>query len=347
MSVKIPFHDIGRIQARHKKPLLTIIENILESGRALQGQHTKELVENLKSITGRRFVLPVGSCTDALSLALRTLKLAPVEEVLVTSYSFIASMSCIREAGAIPSFVDICPETAHMDIGHLEQKINERTRAIIAVSLFGQVMDIDSVEEVAEANDLLIIEDAAQSFGAKYKGIPAGNLGYISCLSFDPTKSIWANGTAGALLTDDEFTYDEAKFYHYKNWGRNSQISEIDAAIVNYWLKRREELKTMREAVAEQYISGLDGMADVKILEEEPHSTQVYHKFVIRAKDRDNLKVYLAGKGIETKIHYEIPFEMLPNARLLGRQALSLPIYPCLSDDDVDYIIGCIRLFYS
>jgi dTDP-4-amino-4,6-dideoxygalactose transaminase len=332
------------------------------------GNETEELENELCRFTGRKFAIGLNSCTDALYLALKTANIGAGDEVLVTSFSFIASASPILRAGATPVFVDISPDTFLMDFTTLENKLTKKTKAIIAVHLFGQTLDMAAVENFSKEHNLVLIEDAAQALGAMFNGRKAGTMGLSSCLSFDPTKVISAFGSGGALLTDDEKVenYVRQLRYHGKTndndfafTGLNCRLSGSSCALLTYQIKEllNERIIRLRE-IAEIYNQELNGLPDVIIPFLDNKCFHIYHKYVIRSQSRDELRSFLKNRGIETMVHYPLPLSdynvfvqgsgekpILPVCRQSGKEVLSLPIFPELSNEEIYYICDSIKCF--
>ncbi len=350
--------------------IVEAVIRIYESGRVLQGKEISELEETMMKESGRKHAVAVGSCTDALFFALKSTSLKPGDEVIVTCLSFLASASCIPRAGLFPVFSDIDPKYYMMDIDSLDKLVTERTKAIITVSLFGQMINMEKVMEFAQRHNLIVIEDAAQSLGSSYKDKPAGSFGDISCLSFDPTKVVNAHATSGMLLTDDSSIAETVRGlrYHGKNQttgtfdiiGNNSQMSSLQAALLMIKMKRCHEWEDARIRIATRYSDSLSSLKEVSIPKTLPYSKHIYHKYVMRVKDRDGLKKYLAEHGIGTNIHYRtiIPDQpcmqpymnsnsRFPIAEDVSKNILSLPIYPELTEKEVDYITESIKEFYK
>jgi dTDP-4-amino-4,6-dideoxygalactose transaminase len=294
----------------------------------------------------------------------------PGDEVLVTSFSFIASASPIIRAGAIPVFVDIDPATFLMDLADLSQKITPKSKAIIGVHLFGQLLDFARLEAIASENKLVLIEDAAQGFGSESGERKAGGMGDISCFSFDPTKIVSAYGSGGAVLTDSEDTFRFLKKlrYHGKSehnefemLGYNSRLSDLNCAHLSFQITEHLAQRIHRlNEIARLYQKNLQNLSYIRLPENIMRGKHVYHKYVIRTGNRDELKQFLAEKGIATMVHYSKPLYEYPlfsgitdrpphnplSKRICG-EVLSLPIFPELSDNEIDYICNTIHSFKS
>jgi len=327
MDKAIKFHRIDRQIQQHWEALEDRIKEV-KNGQALGGEAITKLEQQVAKLTARKYALCVGSCTDALSLSLLGCGIGAGDEVLVTPFTFPASYTCIDRVGATKVFLPVDKNTLHIDIDRIEEFITPKTKAIIVVNLFGDMMDMDKLGAVIRKHKgIYVIEDAAQSF----TGRGAGSYGDVSCISFDPTKVVpCIFGTGGMILTDCDLIYHKVSTLHYKNAGTNSQMGTIDASICSFWLDIQHQLHVMRNFIAETYKNNFRGVVPIM-------DNDINHKFVIRPFHRDRLKNYLAEKGIETKIHY-------PSDEI--KDVLSLPIYPTLRNDELEYIIKCVKEFY-
>jgi len=369
IKMPIPFYGIKKFYEENAQEILEVVGRVY-SGGMLFGEETMQLEKDLVELTGRKYAVTVGSCTDALFFALKSLGVGAGDEVIITSFSFIASVSPILRVRAVPVFVDIDPETCLMDIFDMGKKITPRTKAIIAVHLFGQTVDISSIEKIARKNNIKLIEDAAQGLGAKSGNRMAGSMGQASCLSFDPTKVISAFGSGGAVLTDDEAVYKKIiqLRYHGKGegddfvWeGYNSRLSASQSALLSYQLRSHldKRINRLRE-IAGIYDKEIGKIAEINIPESLPGNFHIYHKYVIQTSQRDTLKLYLKENGIDTMIHYTRPlfeYSLFKNrsykaektlvCKNICNKVLSLPIYPELTNQQIDYICNSIKKFYS
>ena len=366
----VPFYGLDREFRRHKRDILRILKRVWGTGVALQGPDVAELEELIAERCGRRFAVATGSCTDALAFALMANGIGSGDEVLVTTFSFFASVSAILRVGAIPRLLDIEPHHYMMDVESLGQRNTDNTKAIVAVHLFGQTLPMEKIEAFARSRDLVLIEDAAQALGGRDGTRPAGSMGHASCFSFDPTKMPGSFGSGGMLLTDDESIAEHVRRlrYHGRNrrtrlieeLGYNSQLSTDKAAVLAFKLSRLEEWLDQRREISDLYIDGLSGLEEVQPPRSRPGSSHTWHKFVIRARHRDDLAAALADAGVETMVHYprvlcDEPclqrsprtWDEVPVAREATAQVLSLPIFPQLTTGEARYVVDSIKSFYA
>lgn len=346
-------------------PMLDRTASVLASGQVLQGRYVEQVEARVAALAGRRHAVAVGSGTDALFFALICSGIGPGDEVLVPAVSFVASASAIVRAGAVPVFVDIGPDIG-IDLAVAQRLMTPNTRALLHVHLFGAMTDPAALERFATSNGILLIEDFAQSFGARYGNRAAGSIGMASATSFDPTKVIGAPGSGGALVTDDPEIAARARRLrlHGKSGndfielGYNSQMPSLTAAIIDLKLDHHDSWSRRRRAVAERYKDGLAG-TPVTLPPVDPQVTHIWHKFVILWDRRDALAAALQAAGIPTRIHYHQPLDREPMFHAVRKadaspaateycgRTLSLPIHSHLSDHDVDQVIAAVRGFFA
>jgi len=363
----IPFFAAQRELAAHGRELLERMTDVLAGGQTLQGEQVSAFEDALARRLGRAHAVAVGSGTDALFFALRALDIGPGDEVLVPALSFIASASCVVRAGARPVFVDTCARHL-LDLDSARANIKIKTRAVIAVDLFGQTPHVPALDEFAREHRLLVIEDAAQALGATH----AGAIGAVSCLSFDPTKPLAAPGSGGALLTDDAAIaarvrrlrwHGRDEHGRYAELGYNSQLPEVSAAVLRHKLELEPGWRAARQAIAARYDAALAAMPAIQAPERGELTAHAFSKYVIRARDRDQLRERLARAGVPTRIHYARPLRheplfagaagddaatpgdarACPNAERATREVLSLPIHAFLHEREVDLVVEALR----
>lgn len=308
----------------------------------------------------------VANGTDALEIAIEALGLPGGSEIIVPANSFISSAEAVTRCGHRVIFADVSQETYTLDISDVENRISSRTKAIVAVHLYGHPCRMDKLADLAIEHNLKIIEDCAQAHGAEYNGCRIGAMGHVGAFSFYPGKNLGAYGDAGAILTNDKELASRCRMianhgridkYNHLMEGRNSRLDGLQAAILNVKLKYLDSWIIRRNAIAQRYMKGLGGIESIILPVITNNVRHVFHLFVIRILDRDGLKKYLASKGIETGIHYPIALPKLSaysylkqdiellNANKMDTQLLSLPMSEQLSDEEVDEVIQRVRDF--
>jgi len=346
--------------------LLPIIDRVMSSGKFVLEEECEKFEQSVAKLCGVKYVAALNSGTDALMFAMLSSGIRKGDEVITPSNSFIASTSSIVHIGAKPVFIDVLTNQ-NLDFSKIEELITKKTRAIMPVHLSGRACDMDPILEIAKKYDLLVIEDAAQSIGSRYKGIPTGSLGDIGCFSTHPLKNLNACGDGGFITTNDENIYNQIKIL--RNHGKKSQflvsqfglVSRMDnlqAAILNYRLGKIESINNKRRSNAKEYIDRLN--KDIFIPLDHDDLFNTYHSFVIQTKNRNKLKEHLSSKGIKTAIHYPIPIHLQKASAGLGYsmgdlpvtekqcdEILSLPIHQYLSKDDLSAVINEINSFKS
>lgn len=369
MIREIPILDLVHQHQSLSAELLKEISAVLESGHFILGPNVVAFEEEFARYLGIDYALGLNSGTDALHLALRALDIGPGDEVITSTFSFIATAEAISIVGARPVFVDIDPRTYALDPRRVEEAVTPRTRAIIPVHLYGTPSSMADIVSIARRHDLAIVEDCAQSVGATIDGKMTGTFGTISAFSFFPSKNLGACGDGGMIVTgrDDLAARVRAlrahggrKKYFHEEIGLNSRLDEIQAAILRVKLRHLEEWTQGRRAVAQRYNEALSGMAGIQTPSEEPGCRNVYHQYTIRTSRRDDLQTFLRAHGVSTMVYYPLPLHLqpayahlgykhgdLPNAEAAAASVLSLPVSPDLARDDQDRVIEVIREFAS
>jgi len=355
-------HNYLREQFSDFRKIFEDLEKLIQDGDYTLGKPVNEFEKNFSKMINVKYAIGVNSGTDALTLSLKALDVGYGNEVITTPNTFIATVGAIVDSGAKPIFVDV-REDYNINPDLIEEKITEMTRAIIPVHLTGRPADLGSIIKIADKHNLYVIEDAAQAIGAKYKGQKVGSFGITGCFSLHPLKNLNVIGDAGVITTNDHRIYD--KLLKLRNhglrdrdvcdcFGYNSRMDAIHAAIANLKLKYIDKWNKRHREIASFYIENLKESVPVERDYEEP----VYHRFIIRHSIRNELQEYLLKEGIETKVHYPIPIHLQPAAKYLGykkgdfpiaeEQAntiLSIPLYPQLTIEQLDFIVNKIRNF--
>lgn len=342
------------------------IRRVLDSGWYILGSEVEAFERGLAEYCGVPHAIGVGSGTEALHLALKALDIQCGDEVITVSHTAVATVSAIEMAGARPVLVDVHPQSYTLDPAALESALTARTRAIIPVHLYGQAADLAPILEIARRRGIRVIEDCAQAHGALYQGRRTGSWGDLGCFSFYPTKNLGAIGDGGMIVTQDPELAERVRLLRQYGWreryqssipGWNSRLDELQAAILRIKLAHLDEDNARRRRWAALYGELLHA-GPVALPAELPYGRHVYHLYVVRSRRRDELKRFLAGRGIQTAIHYPVPIHLQPAYRNLGyppgslpvteqlaQEILSLPMYPELTQGEIEAVAEGIRAF--
>lgn len=365
----INFLNLKKRVLLHKKEIDSVIKPVLESGWFILGKELSRFEDNFAKNLDIKYAIGVNSGTDAIFLALKALGIGLGDEIITVANTATPTISAIRMTGAMPVFVDIDENNFNINPDLIENKITSRTKAILPVHLYGYPANMGRILKIAKKHKLKVIEDAAQAQNAIYRNKFVGTIGDIGCFSFYPTKNLGAFGDAGAIVTKNKNlseiiiqlrNYGEVSKYNNVREGVNSRLDEIQAALLNWGLKKLMVWNKKREALAEIYLNELKNLPIILPTDSNKDHVCVWHLFVIRSKERDELKSFLKDKGIETAIHYPMPiFEQpaygfleysgkdLPVTKKVISEILSLPLYPELSKKEVMEICRTIKLFYA
>ena len=362
--MRIPLLDLQAQYRTIKEEINQAIQNVLDSSVYIMGPEMKTLEKEIAAFCGTKEAVAVANGTDALFLTLKAFGIGPGDEVITTPFTFFASAETIAQVGATPVFVDIDPVTLNMDLTQLEGKITSKTKAIIPVHIFGQMVDVNKIMEIAARHDLKVIEDAAQAIGAEYRGEKAGSIGHASTFSFFPTKNLGAYGDAGMIVTNDEdlaaqlrmlrFHGCKIKYYH-DEIGYNSRLDELQAAILRVKLRYLDGWNEGRREKAKVYDQLLSDVA-VQIPGRDPQALPIYHLYVLRTEERSALMERLKAGGVASAIYYPVPLHLQKAFRSLGykvgdfpvaekacEQALAIPCYPEMSMEQQREIAAIIK----
>lgn len=357
----IEFIDLKAQQARIKGELDQAIQRVLSHGQYILGPEVGELEEKLANFVGAKYCITCANGTDALQIVQMALGIGPGDEVITPGFTYIATAETVALLGATPIYVDIDPNTYNLDAGLLEAAITPRTKAIIPVSLFGQCADFDAINSIAARYGLPVIEDAAQSFGATYKGRYSCNLTTVSCTSFFPSKPLGCYGDGGAIFTNDEFLatiirqisrHGQERRYHHVRVGVNSRLDTLQAAILLPKLAILSDEIILRQQVANR-LSELLSQAGIETIPfVESYNSSVYAQYTLRVKNRSWLQAKLKENAIPSVVHYPIPLNKqpavgnnsayLPVGDRVANEVLSLPMHPYMSDDDIRHIVSTL-----
>jgi dTDP-4-amino-4,6-dideoxygalactose transaminase len=363
----IPFLDIKGLNLRHRADLHAALDRVLNAGWLILGKETEAFEAEFAAWCGTDHCVGVGNGLEALHLVLRAWGIGPGDEVLVPSNTYIATWLAVTHCGATPVPVEPDPASYNIDPTRLAEAITARTKAIIAVHLYGQTADMDAVLAVARAHGLKVLEDAAQAHGARYRGRRAGALADVAGFSFYPGKNLGALGDGGAVTTADAALAERLRMlrnygsrvkYHNDVLGWNSRLDEIQAAFLRAKLPMLDADNAARSALAARYQAGLANLPGMVLPSVAPYCEPVWHLYVVQHPERDRLAMHLRARGIDTLVHYPIAphlqaayaalgmqDESLPISEALHRQVLSLPLWPDMTFAEVDTIVDGIKSF--
>lgn len=368
-NIKVPFADF----TREYEVLLPVFQkklaDVMRSGVVMTGSNLWEFENSYAKFSHTKYAAGIGNGLDALTLALEALHIGPGDEVIVPTNTYIATVISISRTGAIPVFVEPKIETYNIDPNLIEAKISKRTKAIMPVHLYGQACEMSEIMRIAEKHKIMVIEDNAQSQGATYNGKITGSWGIINATSFYPTKNLGALGDGGAITTNSKKLYEQVlmlrnygskKKYYNDIIGYNSRLDELQAAFLQVRLKRLLANERKRISIAKYYYKHLKSIGDVILPVIAGKATHVYHIFLIRTKKRNALQEYLKKNGIGTLIHYPVPPHLskaysylgykkgtFPIAEKLANTSLSLPMFPELTQKELDYVVAAIKKFFD
>jgi dTDP-4-amino-4,6-dideoxygalactose transaminase len=359
----VPFMSLERHHEPLKTELQRAFDGVLADGGFVLGAEVDRFESEFADFCGVKRCVGVNSGTAALSLALRAVGVGPGDEVIVPAHTFIASALAILHAGATPVFCDVQADTGLLDPAAAAAAIGSRTAAIVAVHLYGQTCDMDTILELAESHGLAVVEDAAQAHGARWGGVRSGGLGTVAAFSFYPSKNLGALGDGGAICTNDEEVADRVRRLRdlgqaqkglHVEAGFNERLDGIQAAMLRVKLPHLDGWNARRGRLAATYDQSLDGVCPV--LRVHPKAECVYHLYPVRVEERDEVRSHLAERGIGTGIHYhpavpaqpplaDLPSsrDAFPNAQRWAEQELSLPLFPELSAAEAEHVAGQLR----
>lgn len=348
------FVDLKKQYERIETGVKSGLDAVLEHGKYIMGPEIGRLESTLAQFVGAKHAIAVSSGTDAILMALLAADIGPGDEVITTPFSFFATAEVIALTGARAVFVDICPQTYNINPSLIEAVINENTRAILPVSLYGQCASMTEINQIALNNNLIVIEDAAQSFGASHHGRRSCGLSKLACTSFFPSKPLGAYGDGGACFTDDDALaeqllqirdHGQSSRYHHIRLGINGRMDSFQAAVLLQKLTIFEEEVALRQAVAGRYDNLLDGI--VKVPHISDYNQSVYAQYTIEVGDREQVQTSLSEMGIPTAVHYPIAMHQqpalkhldykegdFPIAEAVSRRVLSLPMHPYMQESD-------------
>lgn len=363
---KIPFVDLSAQYATIAAEVNPAMQSVIDSCAFILGPEVKKFEEEFAQFCDVKYAVSVDSGTSAIELALRAFEIGPGDEVIAPANTFIATVLPITQLGAKPVLVDHDPVTYTIDVNKIEAAITEQTRAIIPVHLYGQPADMDPILEIAKRHHLIVIEDACQAHGARYKGKRVGGIGDVAAFSFYPGKNLGAYGDGGMVTTNDAKTddklrllrnYGQRKKYHHEEIGYNHRLDSLQAAVLRVKLPRLDDWNAARRDHARLYSRLLEGLG-VNTPTVADYSEPVWHLYVLRVEHREGLQAFLAERNIDTGIHYPIPIHLQQAYEYLGYQRgdfpvteayadrlVSLPMYAELTDEMIHFVVDSIKAF--
>jgi dTDP-4-amino-4,6-dideoxygalactose transaminase len=342
------------------------VRGVMESARFIGGPEVSGLEEEVARYSQCARAVGVASGTDALLLALWALDVGPGDEIITSAYSFFASAGVIANNGATPVFVDIDPRTYNLDPLQLEAAFTPRTKAVLAVSLFGQCCDIPAIQAVCDRHQAFLIEDAAQSIGSEWEGKRSGSMSDFGCFSFFPSKNLGAAGDGGMVVTQNPEFADRVRLlrehgakpkYYHSLVGTNSRLDALQAAILRVKLKHLDRWSEARARNANLYNQLLEGSRAVRPYH-DPRTRHIYNQYVLRVPRRDELRKFLSERGIGHEVYYPVPLHLqecfaslgykrgeMPNAEAAASETIALPVYPELREEQIRYVAATVREF--
>jgi dTDP-4-amino-4,6-dideoxygalactose transaminase len=366
--MNIPFVNFNAMHAPLKSEMLKAFEEFYDGNWFILGERVKQFEKEYATFHNINHAIGISNGLDALHIALRTLNIGQGDEVIVPSNTYIASALAVSYVGATPIFVEPKLSTYNLDVEKIEAAITSKTKAIMPVHLYGQSCEMDDIMSIAKKHNLFVIEDNAQAIGAFYKNKMTGTFGDMNATSFYPGKNLGALGDAGAVTTNNDAlakkalllrNYGSEKKYHHEEIGYNMRLDECQAAFLSIKLKQLNTWTQQRQEIASWYNEALKNMDELILPMVAEHSTHVYHLYVVRCKQRDAFQKHLQDNGISTLIHYPIPMHLqpaysflhykkgdLPIAEEIAETCLSLPMWPGMNKDQVEYIAKVTKDFF-
>ena len=360
----IPLINIQRQFLALKEEFSLALEEVITSGQYILSHKVQELERTFATKINVNEAIGVANGTDALILALKALGVGPGDEVITTPFTFFATAESISQTGATPVFVDVTEDSFTICAEKIKEKITKRTKAIMPVHLFGQPADMDEINIIAKENNLFVIEDACQAFGAKYKGKQVGSLGDIACFSFFPTKNLGTIGDGGIVTTNNKELADKIrrlrvhgsnKKYFHKEVGYNSRLDEIHAAFLLVCLQYIDAWNEKRAMLADEYMNNLSNLPQIKLPKIKENRSHVFHLFCLRASKRQELMDYLSSQNIQTGVYYpcclhlQVAYEHLgykqgdfPVAEQLSNEMLAIPMFPYMKTEEQRVVINSL-----
>jgi dTDP-4-amino-4,6-dideoxygalactose transaminase len=368
-EMKVAFVDLQAQYQSLKNEMVPAVMTIMESSQFILGKAVEDFEKGFAEAHGMKHCVGVGTGTDALHIALWALNVGPGDEVITVAHTFIATAEAISLTGAKPVFVDVDPVTYTMNPNQLEKAINNKTKAIIPVHLYGQPAAMTEIIAIAGRHGIPVVEDACQAHLAQYDGKFVGQFGTAAAFSFYPGKNLGAYGEGGGVTTNDDSLakrmrmirdHGSEKKYHHAMWGHNYRLHGIQGAVLGVKLPHLNSWTEARRNHAARYVEQLRGVGDLLLPMESPHARHVYHLFVVQTANRDDLQLYLSSRGISTGLHYPIPLHLqeaykslcykqgdFPVSEKIAARGLSLPMYAELTNEHIEYVASAIKDFFD
>ncbi len=364
--MRVPFVNLGLQYKNYRKEIIKAFDKISLKGNYILGKDLKAFEKEFASFCGTRFAIGLGNGSDAITFSLISLNIGKGDEVIIPANSFVATAWTVANTGAKIVYADVNNDL-NIDPKSVEKLITQKTKAIIPVHLTGKICKINDILSIAKKNNIHVIEDSAQSVGAKFKNKTSGSFGITGCFSLHPLKNLHVHGDGGILTTNNKKIYEfilKLRNHGLKNrdecefWGYNSRLDNIQAAIARIKLKNLKHINDRFRKIARVYNKAFENYFEVP--EDDPDRKSIYHRYIIKYNKRNNLKKFLLSKGIETKINYPIPLhlqqaskkmkvnrENLRKTEYLSKRILSLPIYYELTDNQINYVIKSINSYFK
>ena len=363
-AMTVPLLDLKAQYADLRSDLDAAVRGVMESCHFIGGPEVKALEDEVARYSQTTHAVACASGTDALLLSMWALGIGPGDEVVTSAYSFFASAGTIANNGATPVFVDIDPRTYNLDPHRLEAAITPRTKAVVAVSLYGQCCDVPAIKAICDKHKIWLIEDAAQSIGSEWEGKRSGSMSDFGCFSFFPSKNLGGAGDGGMIVTQNAEYADRVRLlcnhgakpkYYHSLVGTNSRLDALQAAILRVKLRHLDRWSEKRAKNAALYNQLFEG-SKVGRPNHDARTRHIYNQYVLRAPDRDGLRTHLTERGIGTEIYYPVPLHLqkcfaslghkagdMPHADAAARETLAIPIYPELTEDQIRYVAASVR----